>query len=317
MLVHRIAVACSVMTLALPCAAQSIDSVRLDVVRSAGADSCPDARRIAPEVTRRLGRDPFRLEADRTLEVLIAREPSRWRGDIVLRDATGAAVARRTIDSDSPECDALGRALSLALALAIDPDAADASAERRPARVPVVVPTRPTRSFDGGAYAVGGAGVGFAPGIAAFMAVGAELVLGPRWLLELAVMPESSTPDGRYGFSAWTAALGAGYEARVGSRVRLSIAGGVRAGAIHASVRSPALPLDPGPFAWFAFFARPTIDFVIAGPLAVRIGLDVFLPLPRWRFFVESRGGSTPNTVVFEQSTVAGDLWIGPVFRFP
>lgn len=120
---------------AAPAAAEG-ETVRLSWARGAGADSCISAAALAERVEARLGRDAIAESAPRSIEGVVVREEERFLARIYIRDEGGALLGAREIDDASPSCSALDAAVVLAVALAIDPNAALA-----PPRA--VVPTNP------------------------------------------------------------------------------------------------------------------------------------------------------------------------------
>jgi hypothetical protein len=111
------------------------DGARLAWVRGEGAAGCVDGESLAGEVRARLGRDPFRGEVRQTIEGLVGRREGRWVAQLFDRDATGAAVGARELTSDAASCRALDPALALAIALAIDPEAAMRPTDASPQEV--------------------------------------------------------------------------------------------------------------------------------------------------------------------------------------
>ena len=93
-------------------------------VRGDGAQSCPGRAELAAEVARRLGYDPFQPAFGQSLEGVVERTSDRWQVVLYARDAEGVMVGRRELDSEEQGCAALGDAVALAMALAIDPEAA-------------------------------------------------------------------------------------------------------------------------------------------------------------------------------------------------
>lgn len=94
----------------------------LEYSREAGAESCPDEGAIEASVQRQLGSAVFEREpATRVANVVVRRAQGRFVARLALRSATGEGQGSREIESASDTCDELSEALSLALALALDP----------------------------------------------------------------------------------------------------------------------------------------------------------------------------------------------------
>ncbi len=99
-------------------------SARLDYVRKGAASVCPDEAGMRAAVTARLGYDPFTADADRTVAVSLTREGATFRAVIEVRDASGAAIGVRKLQSSAlhdVDCEELAGSIAIALAVAIDP----------------------------------------------------------------------------------------------------------------------------------------------------------------------------------------------------
>ncbi|MEJ7735474.1 MAG: hypothetical protein WKG00_40595, partial [Polyangiaceae bacterium] len=79
----------------------------------------------------RLGRKVFvsASQADVSVEGHVARasSPPRWRATLTIRDAKGAELGTRAIDSNGESCSSLDEGVVLVVSLLIDPDAASAA----------------------------------------------------------------------------------------------------------------------------------------------------------------------------------------------
>ena len=101
-------------------------------MRGDRTETCSDHTAIARNVTARLGRDVFAESAQESIEGVIQHEGGRWEARLYVRDANGLLVGSRSLVSESPDCAALDAAVTLAIALTIDPDAALRSPPRAP-----------------------------------------------------------------------------------------------------------------------------------------------------------------------------------------
>lgn len=99
----------------------AVSSYRLQLVRGEGAGSCPSGTMLERDVSQRLGRSPFSEAAERGIEVVIERAEGTWRARLYLRVDASSTDAARVIESDAPDCSELGKAVALAVALAIPP----------------------------------------------------------------------------------------------------------------------------------------------------------------------------------------------------
>jgi hypothetical protein len=98
---------------------------RLEFVRDAGAEACPDELALRNAVADRLGSDPFWPAAARAVSVLLDRDGRRFRARVILRDAaSGKILGTRVLTSAEKDCTELFAALSLAVSIAVDPESA-------------------------------------------------------------------------------------------------------------------------------------------------------------------------------------------------
>jgi hypothetical protein len=105
-------------------ASAATQPVRLVWVRGTNAESCSDGPTIANAVSARLGESVFSDAAQMTIEGFIERDAGRWTARIFVRTASGNLVGSREMSSDAAGCAPIESAVTLAIALAIDPDAA-------------------------------------------------------------------------------------------------------------------------------------------------------------------------------------------------
>lgn len=88
-----------------------------------GADDCIGVASLERDVTRRLGYDPFAGEAQQWLEGIVVAEGGQYRAVLFERDSAGKGLGRREIVDGTGSCAQLSEAISLAVALIIDPNA--------------------------------------------------------------------------------------------------------------------------------------------------------------------------------------------------
>lgn len=101
--------------------AEAPTSARLSWVRGEGAARCPDAAFIAARVVAHLrGVDPFTAPASISVEAFVAHDDEGWHARIFDRDATGALLGARSLDSDEPDCDGVAQASALSIALTLN-----------------------------------------------------------------------------------------------------------------------------------------------------------------------------------------------------
>jgi hypothetical protein len=126
--------ACALLS-ALPARAQAQRTARLEYTRGAGALHCPDEAALRGAVAARLGYDPFRADAPRTITAAIARAGRALRADVKLSDASGKVTGTRQLSSKQNDCSELLGAVTLAISLTIDPQSQ--------LRIPAIEPQPP------------------------------------------------------------------------------------------------------------------------------------------------------------------------------
>ncbi|MGA7120005.1 MAG: hypothetical protein WBY94_07910, partial [Polyangiaceae bacterium] len=97
--------------------------MRLVWVLGERTQGCADRATIARRVVARLGREVFSESAPRSVEGVVQHEGDRWDAHLYVRDGDGSLFGSRYLSSTAPDCSALDAAVTLAIALAIDPDA--------------------------------------------------------------------------------------------------------------------------------------------------------------------------------------------------
>lgn len=92
--------------------------------RTAGAETCPDARALGEAVATRLGYDPFVHEGparDLVLRVRFGRADGRLTGTVAAFDPAGAPKGEKTIVSGRGDCGELAEATTVTIAILLDP----------------------------------------------------------------------------------------------------------------------------------------------------------------------------------------------------
>jgi hypothetical protein len=316
----------------------------LSWVRAEGAEDCPTGRALAAEVERRLGRKVFDAAAERSFEVEVTRFGARYHSDVFVRDATGKALGHRALESDEPGCAALFGATALAIALVIDPEAAQressvsqgvAAFEAPPpaapplvAPPPVVAPpakaeppplpapvapaamTPVTMSLRG--TLLGGAVPGLAPGL------GLVVTARPtsRWGYALSgsyTAPRTARAgEGvlEIGLTRATAALT--FDVARSERVWLVLSAGPSLGAYHLAVIEPVPVTDPGDFLFAALELGIHLQVAVSQRIFFDLGGQALVPLRRQQFLV--RGQTEP---VWSQPWLSAGGLLGVGARFP
>src|SRR5947207_7939690 len=99
-------------------AADAPFGVRLAYTDRSGAN-CPNESSLRAAAVARLGYDPFVHAAHATVSVTITRGGRGLKGEIRVEDP-GRDAASRTIESGSGDCAELGKAMALAISIAVD-----------------------------------------------------------------------------------------------------------------------------------------------------------------------------------------------------
>jgi len=332
-------------TLGLLAFAEDKPNARLSWVRIAGAESCVDGDALKKSVAARLGRDPFAGAAPSErmdIEGTVAREPKRWIAKLWMRDEKGAPLGERELTSEADNCASLGEAVSLAIALAIDPDAPTtttqpiqpgASATGYSSSAPLPVSTRlvrpppatPPVTPPGTGTGTGtGTGAGTAsPALFVRALFSSSLLPKPAPGLALAFEPVfSHTIRGTFGAAyfppqrtvdriasiAMTTLNGGLCIPTTGTfSIGVDLCTSLHAGATHAAVHRLE-PDQPGDRFWFGASAGVRLRFVVAG-LIIEAIADAWVPITRHRFRIT---GMEPEDSLFRQGPgLVGGIGLG------
>jgi hypothetical protein len=297
-------------------------SSSLSWVRLEGAEACIGGSELARAVEEQLGRPIFvsAAQADLVVEGRAERvaAPSGFRAVVSMTDRDGTSLGERVVDSAGSSCDDLGRLVTIAIAVMIDPLIAPARAapRERPPRVlvrtkRVVVPgPRPRWHFETDASL--GAALGLLPGFAAG-GLGALVVEPPGFVpivLEGAIfLGRSSRADllQAHGGVALCPL------ARRGPRLGLAACAGIDAGGLFANARDEGVP--NGDRLAVQAHASVRAHLRIVGPLALRAGLHLVVPLRHDDLTVTD--DQDDERVLYAPDPVAGllTLGLGLVFR--
>jgi hypothetical protein len=311
-------------------------SFRWSFVRLSGAESCPGAERIAAGVRSRLGRDPFADDAERNIEGSVTRDGQIWRAHLSVLDADGQVLGSRDLQSSEPDCNTLADAVTLAVALVIDPRAAFAPLTPAPARLiapqaappasaPALVETparasapasapaprsSPASAPAGSPLAValrGSVALGLLPRPAFGVESAGEVGLTRRWGLSAGVsyFPEARTSDGGFSFGLSAAFVGLCVGALQSRALRAAICGEAQLGAMHAVVYS-VRALPPGDHLWAGARVGTRLRVLLDGPLWLEAGGMAVAPLLRHEFAL--KGQQDP---VFESSVLSFAATLG------
>lgn len=313
-------------------AAEEPSTFRLSWVRGDGAESCPAARDLTLAVEARLGRDPFAESAREAIEASVTRSgATHWQVQVRVRDAEGKAIGTRDLDTEASDCRAIADAIALAVALAIDPNAALGPVPPPHSTGPAVLPRpeamstkacpavptckapapcrcppperAPTKSTLTGRVMLAGGilpGAAYGAGISGSLGVGRwHATLGGYWLAESEVQG--------FAFGLSTATADACFDAFHHGSVTLGICAGMELGAMHAVVTAPDLrPTGPGESVWLAAGLGAYLGWRGPGPFYAEVGGALLAPLLRPEFGVS--GEAEPR---FQPDSVGGIGFLG------
>jgi hypothetical protein len=305
--------------------ARAAEPARLEWARLEGAGSCIDRATLETRVKRRLGTEPFDPRASRSIEGVVQRTGRVWRAQLVVRTRPDEAKPpRRVLESAADDCQSLGNAVVLAVALAIDPAAAfsDAAVKVPPPPRPVAAPKPPppgppiasleTTPMGRAELALAGQ-VGLLPKASLGLDLSVATVLTRRFELGLhaRAFPEvevSGAPSFAVGLAALTLELCS--VAGRGTWLELRACAGPSLGLLHASVLVGDRT-QPGQRASLAAELGLDAAWALTRNLAFELGTRAAVPVTRYRFTLE---GS--DEALFTQSVVAGIAYVGLKLRF-
>ena len=301
--------------------------------RGEGASACLSETELAARVRSRLGRDPFAVTGQRTIEGHAVRTPDGYAADLVIRTDTDQVVGQRRVATPGADCSALGGAVTLAVVLTIDPNArpeenhgsasfpvdqpppappplrspracADVTAPAAPP-CPPPPPPPPPPAIPGTLLAAAGA-VGPLPQFAPGVVLDVSLPLSPITpVFGARILVPVTSDDGHLQLGLDTLALGACGKLASSSALMLGLCAGAEAG-IMTVVARDLTPVDPGPFPWVALDAG--LRFTVRSGSLVRFhaGATALVPLIRQKFRVDS-----PGADAFQASAVGGLFFAG------
>lgn len=307
-------------------------TARLSWVRTSGAESCVDAAALEADVDLRLGRDAFGGTPSRSIEGVISRTSKGWIAHLYIRNEAGALLGEREIGSDAEACTSLSSAVGLAIALAIDPEAALAPPPSSASSAPLVAsasvspprstttiaasvppPNAPIAREPEGTHVALRAGVtsGLVPRVASVFALDFEpardWLVRPR--LGALFVPSTRTTDGAFGFGVTAARLAGCHDLAGDDAAAVTICVGALVGVVHAVVYGLE-PITPGDRAWAGASTAADARVRLFGPLSLVASFDAIWPFVRHRFLIEGKGSE-----VFQQPFVALMGTLGLVAR--
>ena len=308
-------------------------AARLVYARPSEPAGCPDEAAVRDAVSSRLGYFPFDSRADRTVRARItsAGAGAGLRAEVALVAPNGEVTGGRQLSTPTGDCAELASAMELAISIAIDPlvvtratPTAPAPAGPRPAPAPPPAPVAVTPAVvavsagapvDAASPAALRAGIDVlgSVGSAPAPALGISAEVGLRWgrgsvaLVARADLP-ATRDDGSGRGGVQSSLLLASVVPCVHHGIAL-VCAIAAAGALQGSgVDVP----DPqhATTAYLAGGARLGAELPLAGPLALRIRLEVLATPTRTALRIDGRDRwVTP--------TLSGNLGAGVVGTFP
>ena len=290
---------------------------RLSWQRGTGAEDCPNAAQLTSAVESRLGRTAFAEPALRHIDGSVERVASVWRARLRVLGADNATLGSRELEAHGPDCSTIAEAVSLAIALTIDPNALDdhhdestrAAPEKSPApapsppmtplpapRRPLAATPLPTRNAEKSPPSAGLAGavvprallaLGVLPKATFGAELGAEIDLG-RMLglaLGMAYLSEARTARGEFGLGIAAGSLGLCFRALDRPRAELKVCGELMAGAVQVVVYNP-IPTHPGEHLWLAPRLGPRFAYDLGASFSLELAAAAVVPLVREQFAI-------------------------------
>ena len=282
------------------------DSVRLSVVRSRDAASCPDQEQMSALVAalRRPDASPL---GPVLVDVQFVRDPDQGPFRVTL-NVSGARSGRRTLDDQSTSCTELAEAAALSIAMLLDPQAAVRAMTAPPSSAPVAPPASPGLPGPPVELRLGASGL-LTTGQTATPAGGIEGSLGVRWgdrwqasvgalwlpARTFALAPGSLDVDvlGATAEGCWLPSV---YRLHMGPCARLG------AGRYQAHAHGFTENDDPSK-SWLAAGLLGRVGGALLGPVEWRVQAGWMLPLLRRTFRIDGIDG-----LAFDPPA-AGGLW--------
>jgi len=311
--------------------ALAAEPVRLQWVRLEGASTCIDATTLATLVQKRLGSEPFAQHAKRSIEGVVRREAGVWRAEIAVRaQADDQEPPLRTLTSTAPDCAALSSAVVLAVALAIDPEAALSSgvAEKAPPAAtsvpaaPVAAPppsrplparVSPQRPATGHAAASAVAQAGLLPhaSFGATIVAAADVSRAFELGVHARIFPAvHGTGEPRFEIGATWASLQLCGRLPFDLRALLRVCAGPAFGLVQGVLLSGARS-QPGERVWLGTELGAEVSLNLTHSLSFLLGAGSVVPITRYRFKIDGADGE-----LFRQAAVAGIAHVGLELRF-
>lgn len=333
---------------AVPALADERPTYALNWSRGQGARECATGAMLAKQVEAKLGRAVFvsPSSAELSIEGRIDRTEPGWSANIAVYDRDGNAHGQRDLSSAEKDCRALDRAITLMLALTVDPRAAihDDEASEPPAPPVAASPTPPAAPpsnpgpsppIENDHSASPAPPTGDRP--RAHVEAGSRLAFGllpttaVPGFVAAATLPLGRQLGARVGATAWPPSrASAGEAGAFFSLFTATFAVCQRNETTNAQILF-CTGLEPGLLAeaGYGFTARTRAEVTpvlmlttgargairLTGPLWAQIGGDVVVPLVRNQFYYLQSSGNESD--VFLMPIVGGTLDASLLLTFP
>ncbi len=299
----------------------------LSWIRLAGADECVPTQELARDVEERLERTVFvsPAQADVSVEGHIepAAAPPGWMATIVLRDAKGTVLGTRELRREDVSCKELREPLALVIAVMIDPDAALRDAAKPPSvivkeviRPPATEIKAPPWRFDGGASLIGGLGLLPNPALGAR---GGGLIEPPNFIALQGFgavwfdNTASTSGSGRATFSLMVLGGGLCPLRWHGDRLSAYFCANSHLGLLKSRGQGFDQPRPDEQKVYVAGAIEGRLSLRVLGPIAIRGGIEVAVPLLRDTFVYRRSDGTQAELFRMAPVVAVFDLGLGVV----
>lgn len=302
----------------------------LSWVRLEGAERCVSTQALAHAVEDRLERKVFvsASEGDLSVEghVSPTQSPPGWHAVVSVRDAKGAILGIREVDSRDPSCDELHERLAFVLSVMIDAEAPRVPGLSPPApqvvvrkeTVYVAVEPKPPSEWSISAGAGVAAGVGLLP--RGSVGVTASVVIAPprfwAFVASGSYWNEQSLEAER-GARAEVALAHAGLGTCPLAIVRRRFVSRACAGAQVGSLQVRGVGFDSANAderLVVMVQLQGLFGVRVVGPLLATVGLSILVPLAKSELFYRVADGSQRQLFRGSPVAAAGDLGLALVF---
>jgi hypothetical protein len=292
----------------------------LTTLRAPGAEDCPDQGALSTMIARILNNapaedGPARPGGDVRALVEFSRTSLGYQATLRLH---GAKEGERTLTDTGPTCTALGRAVSITMALLLDAQEEITAAPPPPVAVLAPPPPQPpTPAATAGFLALSGGpvvGVVGPPSVAGALAL--DLRFGRRAQLQLAgqyVAPRSTSFDtGSVDVSLLAGRLGlCGVVNNPDAVVQVALCGQGVGGQLRGTGSGFLSGNNAATLAWFGAGGGLALSTLLGGRWLLGASVEALVPVRKYTFSVGNRGVATGSDAVsgMLQLSVGVKIW--------